>query len=47
MYIKDNYYTILLIKINYIRYVTAHIPTCINFVLIIYKISTRYEQYVH
>ena len=47
MYIKDNNYTIILIKFNYIRYVTEHIPTYINFVLIIYKINTKYEQYVH
>lgn len=47
MYIKDNNCTNILIRFNYIRYGLIHAPTYINFVLIIYKINTKYEQYVH
>lgn len=47
MYKKANIYTIILIIFNYIRNVTAHVPTCINFVLNYIKINTKYEQYVH
>ena len=47
MYTKANIYTIILITFNYIRNVTAHVPTCINFVLNYIKINTKYELYVH
>ena len=44
---KDNNYTNILIKFYHIRYTTERIPRYINFVLIICKINTKYEQYVH
>lgn len=47
MYTKANIYTIILIIFNYISNVTAHAPTCINFVLNYIKINTKYELYVH
>ena len=47
MYTKANIYTIKLIIFNYIRNMTAHAPTCINFVLNYIKINTKYEQYVY
>lgn len=47
MYTKANIYTIILIIFNYKGDVTAHVPTCINFVLNYIKIKTKYEQYVY
>lgn len=47
MYTKANMYTIILIIFNHTRDVTAHVPTCINFVLNYIKINTIYVLYVH
>ena len=47
MYTKANTNAIILRMFNCIRNVTAHVPTCINFVLNYIKINTKYEQYVH
>lgn len=47
MYKKDNYYTILLIKINYTWNVSAHALLTINFMLININFCGINELFVH